>query len=278
MEALTSPRSSMPSVLVRVLVPAAVLGGLLLAALGALGRAGASPVDELLAGLAVAGVTTVVVVLLRRWGGGGRPALGVAVPRAGRQLVAGALAWSLPAAAGFALLAALGAPPRAVVPPAELAAAVALGFALVLLLEAWPEELVFRGHATAVLAERLRGWSVLLGQTLLFAAFATALRGWTGTEDLGLFLAMGLGLGYLRAVTGGIWAGTGFHLAFQAVAQIVLAGEVLVVEASRPALLLVLGAVPFAAGIGGIALLAQRRPGLLGPGRAPRSSPDTLDP
>ncbi|MFF0990976.1 CPBP family glutamic-type intramembrane protease [Kocuria nitroreducens] len=278
MEASVPPRSSASSVLVRVLVPAAVLGGLLLVATGALGRAGASPVGEVLTGLAVAGVTTGVVALLRRRTWDGHAALGVVVPRAGRQAVAGALAWLLPAAAGFALLAALGVPLRAAAPPAELAAAVALTAVLVLLLEAWPEELVFRGHATAVLAERLRGWSVILGQTLLFAAFATALRGWSGAEDLGLFLAMGLGLGYLRAVTGGIWAGTGFHLAFQAVAQLVLPGELLVVEAPRLAVLLVLGTVPFAVGLGGLVLLAQWRPGLLGPGRAPGASPDTLDP
>lgn len=243
-----------------------------------LDRAAPGPVDEILAGLGVAGATTGVVVLLHRRARAGSPGLGVAVSGAGRQFVAGVLAWSLPAAAGFTLLAALGAPLRPAVPSPELAAAVALKIVLVLLLEAWPEELVFRGHATAVLAERLRGWSVILGQTLLFAAFATAVRGWTGTEDLGLFLAMGLGLGYLRAVTGGIWAGAGFHLAFQTVAQLVLSGEVLAVEASRPAVLLVLGAVPFAVGIGGTALLAQWRPGLLGPGRAPGAPPDTLDP
>ncbi|GAA1763076.1 CPBP family intramembrane glutamic endopeptidase [Kocuria aegyptia] len=278
MEASVPPPSSAPSVLVRALVPAAVLGGLLLAATGVLGRAGASPAGEVLAGLAVAGVTTGVVVLLRRRARGGRPALGVVVPRAGRQFAVGALAWSLPAAAGFALLAALGVPLRAQVPPAELAIAVALTALRVLLFEAWPEELVFRGHATAVLAERLRGWPVILGQTLLFAAFATALHGGTGAEDLGLFLAMGLGFGYLRAVTGGIWAGAGFHLAFQTVAQLVLPGEVLVVEAPRLAVLLVLGTVPFAVGLAGTALLAQRRPGLLGPGRAPGAPPDTLDP
>lgn len=278
MEASVPPRSPTSSVLVRVLVPAAVLGGLLLAATGVLGRTDASPVGEILTGLAVAGVTTGVVVLLRRRARDGRPALGVVVPRAGHQFVVGALAWLLPAAAGFALLVVLGVPLRAVVPPAELAAAAALTVVLVLLLEAWPEELVFRGHATAVLAERLRGWSVILGQTLLFAAFATALRGRTGAEDLGLFLVMGLGLGYLRAVTGSIWTGTGFHLAFQTVAQLVLPGEVLVVEAPRLVVLLVLGTVPFALGIGGIALLAQWRPGLLGPGGTPGAPPDTLDP
>src|SRR5690606_34896672 len=100
-----------------------------------------------------------------------------------------------------------------------------LVFFAVLLSEAIPEELVFRGYVFSVLQERLGGWATILVQTVLFTAVALLLRGYTGIVDLSLFAGMGVALGYLRLVTGTVWTAVGFHTAFQTGSQLVLSHD-----------------------------------------------------
>ncbi|MBD8044913.1 CPBP family intramembrane metalloprotease [Arthrobacter sp. Sa2BUA2] len=179
-----------------------------------------------------------------------------------RAFAMGGAVWLVPAAAAFGMLALFGFPLTVVATPAELAATVLLLFAAVLLSEAVPEEIVFRGYMMRVLGERLRGLWANVVQAALFAAFALVLRGWTGTADLLLFLGMGLGLGYVRTVSGSVWTTVGFHTAFQTGAQLVLTHDAVDFSGADGLSMLALGVVPFAAGIILVDLLAPSHPRL----------------
>jgi len=91
---------------------------------------------------------------------------------------------------------------------------------LVLLYEALPEELIFRGYLYRNLATALPNWAAVLGQAALFTLFGIAV-GAAGTVDrIALFFAFAGVQGIIRVVTGSIWAPIGFHLAFQTPEQI----------------------------------------------------------
>jgi membrane protease YdiL (CAAX protease family) len=90
---------------------------------------------------------------------------------------------------------------------------------LVLLYEAIPEELIFRGYLFRVLAERLPGWATILAQALLFCAFGAAIGAATSIDRLLLFFFFSISLGYLRQVTGTVFATIGFHAVFQLFSQ-----------------------------------------------------------
>ncbi|MQA87627.1 MAG: hypothetical protein GEV03_24140 [Streptosporangiales bacterium] len=113
-------------------------------------------------------------------------------------------------------------------------------------------------------------------QAVLFTAWAfafVAIAGaFVGETDWGisvdravLFLTFGLILGLLRAITGGIWAGVGFHLAFQTVSQLYGSGEAgfLQVQEETANVLNLLSFWLFPVVIGGLLLLfpAMRRRG-----------------
>lgn len=89
-----------------------------------------------------------------------------------------------------------------------------------LLYEALPEELVFRGYFYRNLADALPRWLAVLGQAGLFTLFGVAIGAAGSIDRVVLFLLFATVLGYLRAVTGSVWTGIGFHLAFQIVAQL----------------------------------------------------------
>ncbi|MFC4563961.1 CPBP family intramembrane glutamic endopeptidase [Nocardiopsis mangrovi] len=179
-----------------------------------------------------------------------------------RAFLIGTAAWFLPAALAFGILALLGAPLSVTAPAGRFWGVLALLFLAVLLSEAVPEELVFRGYVTAVLAERLRGWWVVTAQTAAFTLTVLALRGGLGILDLSLFATMGFCLGYLRMVTGGVWTGVGFHCAFQTGAQLVLTHDIVGFGGSQPLAMLALGAVPFTAATLLVPALAAKRPDL----------------
>lgn len=210
-----------------------------------------------------------------------RPArhLGVAAGGALRQITAGASAWLLPAAAAYAACALLGlARIDLVVTPAALLTAVLTQILLVLLLEALPEELVFRGYVFGNLRERFGLWPTILTQAGLFALWAVLVGAVSDPGRLAMLLGVGVSLGYLRAATGSIWPCVGFHLAFQTSAQLLSGTQLAVVTVDSPALLevLVYGVLPFAVGLPIIAHLLRRRPTLLDD-RASRTGTDRAD-
>lgn len=164
-----------------------------------------------------------------------------------RAFALGVAAWTLPAAVTFLVLALLGSPLRVTAPAADFWLVLGLLFLAVLLSEAIPEELVFRGYVSAVLAERLSPWWVIGVQTVLFVATAILLRGDINPLDVSLFAAMGFVLGYVRHVTGSVWTAVGIHVAFQTAAQLVLTQRVIEFGGPPELAMLALGAVPFTA-------------------------------
>ncbi|GAB3936879.1 type II CAAX endopeptidase family protein [Micromonospora vulcania] len=182
----------------------------------------------------------------RPWAGLGLPSL-----RAGwRHLLLGMACWLVPAAIGFALC--LGTrwveiSPRTSVGDALRVAALLV--VLVFLYEALPEELLFRGYLQRNLATRLPAWQAVVGQALLFTLFGFLVGAATSLDRILLFFVFALVLGGFRAATGDIWAGIGFHLAFQTVAQLFGdIGAVFDVVGAGVLAIVALGALPFSLG------------------------------
>lgn len=256
-EPKTSQDQRMPLPLWSVLVRIAVVIGVTVSALllavalssSADPTAHSTLVTRILSGLAISALVIAVIVVLVRWAG--RRSLSVV----GFTTVAGDLrafglgiaAWTVPAAATFFVLALLGSPWQITAPAAEFWLVLGLLFLAVLLTEAIPEELVFRGYVSAVLAERLSPWWVIGVQTVLFVATAILLRGDINPVDVSLFAAMGFVLGYVRLVTGSVWTAVGIHVAFQTASQLVFTHNVIEFGGSPELAMIALGAVPFTA-------------------------------
>jgi membrane protease YdiL (CAAX protease family) len=134
-------------------------------------------------------------------------------------------------------------------PPLVAAAQSLLVLILVILYEAVPEELIFRGYLFQVLAERLSTSLTILMQALMFCAFGVVV-GAAGTVDrILLFFVFSISLGYLRHITGTVFATIGFHAVFQLLAQWSLGEQWGALQVSDPNgwfALVALGVAPFA--------------------------------
>ncbi|WP_433554436.1 lysostaphin resistance A-like protein [Micromonospora zamorensis] len=212
-------------------------------------------------------LTTVLVVPLvvaarrlldrRPWTGLGLPSL-----RTGwRRLLLGMACWLIPAAVGFALCLDFGwVEIRLRTSAAHALGVAALLVVLVFLYEALPEELVFRGYLQRNLATRLPAWQAILGQSVLFTLFGFLVGAATSLDRLLLFFVFALLLGGFRVATGDIWAGIGFHVAFQTVAQLFGdVGAVFDVTGSDVLGLVAMGAIPFAFGWTAVQRLHRNR-------------------
>ncbi|MFD6952302.1 CAAX protease [Nocardiopsis sp. TSRI0078] len=185
-------------------------------------------------------------------------------PRRGwAPFLVGAASWLVPGLLGLAVALAPGwVGIVANRPPAETAATMAALVVLVLLFEAVPEELVFRGYLQRNLHTVMPGWLAVLSQAVLFTVFGLALwipdAGWgVVPERLPLFLGMGVVLGCIRLITRDVWACVGFHLAFQTAAQSLLNGHLFTVEGDRGLLMAAVFLGPFVFGVLVTALLTR---------------------
>lgn len=147
----------------------------------------------------------------------------------------GALSWLLPAALGLGFALALGASITPSAPAAEIVLSLLALVLLVLLYEAVPEELIFRGYLFRNLNTAMSAWLAVVTQAALFTLWGTGLwvfgNGWEVlAERVPLFLGMGVVLGCVRLVTGNVWACVGFHLAFQVAAQSLLSWDLFEVD------------------------------------------------
>ncbi|MGO1971654.1 MAG: lysostaphin resistance A-like protein [Propionibacteriaceae bacterium] len=263
----SQPRGGLAGFLGRLLLPVLVtLLGMVVIVRLTDGGGAATEVTTLLGRIGAGAVLIVVVMLSMRLvrtrartvtggGTGARPARVSA-------FLTGFAVWLVPALATFAVLTLLGVRWSLGAGAGRAVLLVGLLLVAVLVSEAIPEELVFRGHVTDVLSERLGGWSIIIVQAAMFTGFALALRGWTGILDLSLFAGMGVAFGYLRMVTGTVWTSIGFHTAFQTGSQLILTHEVLGFEGSATAAMVALGPVPFTVGATVVSLLAAARPTL----------------
>lgn len=103
--------------------------------------------------------------------------------------------------------------------PVEVIGQLLAVLALVVLFEAIPEELIFRGYIFSILKDRMPVWLTVVGQSTLFCLFGIAI-GAASTPDRLLLLALfSLSLGTIRAATGSVFATIGYHTAFQFVSQ-----------------------------------------------------------
>ncbi|QBI18815.1 CPBP family intramembrane metalloprotease [Egibacter rhizosphaerae] len=160
-----------------------------------------------------------------------RPWAGLRVTGPGegwRPLVVGAVSWLVPGVAGIVLAVSRGWVQISVTGPVTtLVGTVGLLVVLVLVFEAFPEEVIMRGYVYRNLAAAMPPWSAVAVQTLLFTLFGTVLwtvtAGWTAAaEQAGMFVGMGAVLGCIRVMTGNVWACIGYHLVFQVAAQLLL--------------------------------------------------------
>ncbi|WP_433270333.1 lysostaphin resistance A-like protein [Micromonospora vinacea] len=193
----------------------------------------------------------------RPWTGLGLPSL-----RTGwRRLLLGMACWLVPAAVGFALCLGFGwVEIRLRTSATDALGVAALLVALVFLYEALPEELVFRGYLQRNLATRLPAWQAVLGQALLFTLFGFLVGAATSLDRVLLFFVFALLLGGYRVATGDIWAGIGFHVAFQTVAQLFGdVGAVFDVTGSDVLGVVAMGAIPFALGWTAVERLHRNR-------------------
>ncbi|MGW0216279.1 CPBP family intramembrane glutamic endopeptidase [Micromonospora chokoriensis] len=179
----------------------------------------------------------------RPWAGLGLPSL-----REGwRRLLLGMACWLVPAGVGFALCLGLGWVEISVrTSVGDVLRVAALLVVLVFLKEALPEELIFRGYLQRNLATRLPAWQAAVGQAVLFTVFGFLVGAARSVDRLALFFVFALLLGAFRAATGDIWAGIGFHVAFQTVAQLFGdVGAVFDVVGSDVLGVVAMGAIPF---------------------------------
>lgn len=172
----------------------------------------------------LATLLTVPLVVVARRGLDERPVAGLGFPslRTGwRSLLLGMGCYLLPAGIGLTAVLALGRVEISLdTSIIELLPLLVGLIVLVLLYEALPEELVFRGYIYRNLAASVPRWSAVIGQAILFSLWAVAIGAAPGLERVTIFVFMAIVLGMIRVITGDVWACIGFHLAFQTVQQL----------------------------------------------------------
>lgn len=142
------------------------------------------------------------------------------VGRGCRAFLVGVACWGIPAWSAMAVMLWLGWADITVRESFPRIVLALLGLlVLVLLYEAVPEELIFRGYFFADLNERWSTAIAVAGQAMLFTAWGVLIGAAGSVGRAVLFFTFSLVLGVLRSVTGNILACMGFHAAFQVTTQ-----------------------------------------------------------
>lgn len=209
-----------------------------------------TPLSRIVCALIVFCLVVSMIVAARRWlDHRSWPELRLqAVTPAWRSLLTGLAAFLIPSAIGITTAALTGwLQVTSTLQPLELVGAIAFTIVTVLLLEAIPEELIFRGYVYRNLSATMAPIVAVFVQAVLFAVLGTTL--WVATEGWGvlvergaLFLAMGVVLGALRVISGSVWTPIGFHLGFQVVAQILLTQPG--IDVNNPGAVTIAGMIP----------------------------------
>jgi len=90
----------------------------------------------------------------------------------------------------------------------------------VFLIEALPEELIFRGYIYRYLNVIFPHWGTIILQALLFSLFAYFIGAMYSVEQLQFIPGFAIILGVLRAMSGNMWISIGFHTAIMTATQI----------------------------------------------------------
>lgn len=179
-----------------------------------------SPLFAPVATFGVAAVAVLLVLLWRRllhrpWSGVGLGWSRRSIPQALLGVVVAAAALGL----GGVLLLALGVSRWTSPPPVDLGE-LALGIVAAMLVgQAFPEELLWRGNLYDLLTERMPRWAVLAVTAVCFGALHIFSQSPAeGVPEHLLYVAQAIALGFLcgaaRARTGALWAAIGVHLGF----------------------------------------------------------------
>lgn len=173
------------------------------------------------------GLVTVGLRFLVRWEGASAASYGL-VPDRGTPATfgLGSLSYTLPFLAVGAAVISVGAAAISVPgSPMEVVGQLLAVLVLVLLYEAIPEELIFRGYLYATLANRFPRWVAVLGQAMLFCLLTVAIGAVTSPERLLLYVLFAMCLGVIRAASGSVFVTIGFHTAFQFTGQPLLGSQ-----------------------------------------------------
>lgn len=225
-----------------------------------------SPLSRLVSAVIVFGLAVPMIVLARKYlDRGPWSTLRVQVGRtASRPFLIGVTSFLVPSALGLTVALSAGWVSVTIrVPWWELIASTAFLIVMVLLFEAIPEELIFRGYIYRNLSAAMAPIAAVFIQAVLFAAFGTALwvltSGWSVLIERGtIFLAMGIVAGLLRLISGSVWNPIGFHFAFQVVAQTLFGPLIAVSDSGAATVFAIVVAFVFATTI--TLLLTRRRP------------------
>lgn len=93
-------------------------------------------------------------------------------------------------------------------------------FITVFLIEALPEELIFRGYIYRYLNALFPHWGAIILQALLFSIFAYFIGAMYSVEQLQFIPGFAIILGVFRAISGSVWTSIGFHVAIMTATQI----------------------------------------------------------
>ncbi|KGO99544.1 CPBP family intramembrane glutamic endopeptidase [Novilysobacter defluvii] len=183
------------------------------------------PLQRLLTGLLVTLTTLAVLALLLRVDRLRWSDLRMAAGRAAmREFALGALVWLVPAALAVMALAVAG---LVRIEPLSGAGPVLATLAwllpAVLLGEAIPEELAFRGYLQGMLGRRLAPWLAVLLQALAFTAFAWLIGALSSPQAWMFIPGLGVILGVVRALSGSPWMSMGMHAAWMTTTQLLVA-------------------------------------------------------
>lgn len=129
--------------------------------------------------------------------------------------------WTIPASIGFFICLMLGWVEIKVHTDLNyLLLSILILFITVLLIEALPEELIFRGYIYRYLNTLFPHWITIILQSLLFSLFAYFIGAMYSVEQLQFIPGFAIILGLFRAISGNVWTSIGFHVAIMTATQI----------------------------------------------------------
>lgn len=102
----------------------------------------------------------------------------------------------------------------------DLLLSILILFITVFLIEALPEEFIFRGYIYRYLNAVFPHWATIIFQSLLFSVFAYFIGAIYSVEQLQFIPGFAVILGIFRAVSGSVWTSIGFHVAIMTATQI----------------------------------------------------------
>lgn len=137
------------------------------------------------------------------------------------SFLVGTATWAIPASIGLVISLMAGwAEITITTDLSKLILSVVILYIIIFLVEAFPEELIFRGYIYSYLNTLFPHWLVLIMQTLIFTLFAYFIGAMYSFEQIMFIPGFGFMLGYFRAKSGNVWTTIGFHAAIMTASQI----------------------------------------------------------